>query len=255
MKVPTYCRAWMAANCNPKERWSREVHLVPWAGPVRLGGPPAVARSDVRRGGRMKFYKATEPDSVSFRDGVTKWRVGRITRLDGKPGTQLCRAGLLHASTELGEVLVGGSWPCRIFEVEPRSKLVTAPEHPYKVGGTAWKVMRELPSWMALGPNGESVAAHIERCKTLTEAEAVQLAAAWSASWSAAGYAAWDDARHAAHAAYVAHAAYAAANAAAHAAEDAVRDAAGALVVRDLITEEQFDTLYGPWASVIGSEA
>ena len=31
-------------------------------------------------------------------------------------------------------------------------------------------------------------------------------------------------------------------------------DAAIALVVKDLITPDQFDTLYGPWASVVGED-
>jgi hypothetical protein len=34
---------------------------------------------------------------------------------------------------------------------------------------------------------------------------------------------------------------------------DAARYAAWALMVKDLITPEQFDLLYGPWASVMGS--
>ena len=52
---------------------------------------------------------------------------------------------------------------------------------------------------------------------------------------------------------------YAARDAAGYAARDAARDAAGyaaayaalVLVVRDLITPEQFDLLFGPWASVM----
>jgi hypothetical protein len=77
---------------------------------------------------------------------------------------------------------------------------------------------------MALGPNGEAAVAHIERCKTITADEAARLCAARNAAWNAA----WDAAR------------------------DAAWDAAAALVVRDLITPEQFDLLYGPWASVFG---
>jgi hypothetical protein len=84
-------------------------------------------------------------------------------------------------------------------------------------------VVRELPAHLALGPNGETVAALIERARTITPDEAERLNAAWNAARDAARYAAW----------------YAA------------RDATLALVVKDLITPDQFNTLYGPWASVM----
>ena len=159
----------------------------------------------------MTYYKATRTDGTSFHDSTTKWKVGRITR-HPNPDTSkgLCSDGVLHISDAPGETLVGGSWPCRLFEVEPRSALISGDEH--KHGCTAVKVVRELPAWQALGPNGEAVAAHIEQCKVITLEQARQL--------NAAGFAA--------------------------------RDAALALVVRDLITPEQFDRLYGPWASVMG---
>jgi hypothetical protein len=47
----------------------------------------------------------------------------------------------------------------------------------HKYGCTKVKVVRELPAWQAFGPNGEAVAALIERCKTLTYD-----AAAWTAA-------------------------------------------------------------------------
>jgi hypothetical protein len=207
----------------------------------------------------MTYYKATKPDGTSFHDGTTLWRVGRITRLDGEHGTTLCNAGVLHAATRPGESLVGGSWPCRLFEVEPRTELVTDAKHPYKVGAYVWKVVRELPAHLALGPNGETVAALIERARTITPDEAERLNAAWnaardaarSAARSAARYAvrsaardaAWDAARYAAW--------NAARDAARYAAWYAARDATLALVVKDLITPDQFNTLYGPWASVM----
>ena len=162
----------------------------------------------------MTYYKATRTDGTSFYDSATKWTVGRITRHPNPETSKgLCSSGVLHISDAPGETLVGGSWPCRLFEVEPRSALISGDEH--KHGCTAVKVVRELPAWQALGPNGEAVAAHIEQCKTITPEQGRQLADAGYA----AGYAAWD--------------------------------AAFALVVRDLITPEQFDRLYGPWASVM----
>ena len=131
---------------------------------------------------------------------------------------------------------------------------------------------KELPGWQVFGPNGEAVAAHIERCKTITADEMARLYAAWrsarNAARSAAFNAAWNAARNALrNAAFNAafNAAWdaaryplgdaarnAAGNAAWNTAEDAAWYAGAALVVRDLISPEQFDLLYGPWASVFG---
>lgn len=219
------------------------------------------------------YYKATRPGATSFYDGKTAWTVGEITELpEPGRGTVLSKAGVLHASTEPGESLVGGSWPCRLFEVEPVGELITEHRHPYKVGAHAWRVVREIEAWRALGPNGEAVVALIERAKNTTYDEvarlgavrvAVQDTAAWYAARNAAQYAAWYAARLAAqdtawYAAQVApqdtawYAAQDAARIAAWvAAQDAARVAAMALVVRDTITTEQFDQLYGPWKSVM----
>ena len=228
----------------------------------------------------MTYYKATRIDGTSFHDGTTTWTVGKITRLPkSEQRTTLCEAGVLHASTEPGESLVGGSWPCRLFEVEPVGELITEAEHPYKVGAHAWRVVREIEAWRALGPNGEAVAALIERAGHLTLDEAGRLAdaawsaaadAAWGAAWRAAAGAAWGAAAGAAwvaaaDAAWVAtrDTAWVATRAAAwdaarHAAwvatRHAARDAAAALVVRDLISQKQFQVLYGPWASVMEGE-
>ena len=207
----------------------------------------------------MTYYKATRPDGTSFYDRTTKWTVGRIVKHPVPDlSLGLCSAGVLHISDAPGEVLVGGSWPCRLFEVEPRGELVSDGSH--KHGCAAVKVVRELPAWQALGPNGEAVADVIERCKTLTDEQAKHLAAAWAAryaAWYAAWYAVLDAARDAARYPAWAAAAWAAAlDAARDAARDAVldaaRDAALALLVHDLITAEQFDLLYGPWQSVMG---
>jgi hypothetical protein len=240
----------------------------------------------------VTFYKATRPDGTSFYNGTTKWQVGCIVRHPAPDlSLGLCSAGVLHISDAPGETLVGGWWPCRLFEVEPRDDMIGSEEHKY--GCTAVKVVRELPAWQALGPNGEAVAALIKRCRTMTYDEAEQLSAAGNAAgdaatyaagdaagyaagyaaWSAAGYAAtyaaWDAAgdaaRSAARSAAWSAARYAAWDAARSAAWDAAwdaawaaawsaaRSAAWALMVKDLITPEQFDLLYGPWASVMGS--
>ena len=241
------------------------------------------------------YYKATRPNGTSFYDSETKWQVGHIVRHPAPDlSLGLCSAGVLHISDAPGETLIGGSWPCRLFEVEPRSHpLLAEGSNGHKYGCTAVEVVCELPAWQALGPNGEAVAALIERCKTLTYGEVRQLAAAWDATWdaargaarNAAGGAAWDSARDAAWYAARGAARGAARNATWGAARVAARDAAWgaagdsawdsawvaawdvawdsarnatwdavlALTVKDLITLNQFDLLYGPWEKVLGS--
>ena len=203
------------------------------------------------------YYKATTTDALSFYDKTTTWKVGRITR-HPKPDLSegLCSTGVLHASDAPGETLLGGSWPCRLFRVEPRGEIIG---NGHKFGCAAWKVEEELPAWQALGPNGEDVAALIERAETLTAVEAERLkaaraaarAAAWDAARDAARDAAWDAAWDAARDA-ARDAAWAAAW---DAAWDAARDAARALVVRDRIPAERFDVLYGPWRAVVEESA
>ena len=215
----------------------------------------------------MTYYKATKPDGTSFYDGTTKWEVGKVTSLpEGDRKHTLCSAGLLHASTEPGESLTGGWWPCRLFVVELVGELITDDDHPYKVGAHEWLVTEEIEAWKALGPNGKRVAELIERCKTLTRDELRRLArawsaasnAAWSAAWYAASSAAWNAASSAASNAAWSAALNAAWNAAWNAASSASRDAALALLTWDLATEdgpytvEMRDLLYAPWKEVMG---
>ena len=168
----------------------------------------------------MTYYKATRPDGKSFHDGTTAWATGETVKIEMENRrADLCGVGILHASDAPGETLIGGRWPCRLFEVE--GEPVAQEDH--KFGFHELTVIRELPAWQALGPNGEAVTALIERSTTITPEQAERLRAARSAARSAA----WCAAR------------------------DAAADAVVALVVRDLITPEQFDVLYGPWASVM----
>ena len=81
------------------------------------------------------------------------------------------------------------------------------------------------------GPQSEHVCALVLRAARLTDNDAKSPAAAWDAARDAA----WDAAR-----------------AAARAAALAAARAAAAVVVRDLITPEQYALLAGPWESVMG---
>ena len=174
------------------------------------------------------MYKAVRPDGTSFRGAKIAWAVGEVTK--HPTSTAMIpndAATYLSASTEKADC-TGFSWPCRLFEVEPVGECLEGLDFPHKRAALAFRVVRELDAFEALGPNGEALAAFIERCKRLTADEALKLAAAWAATWAVARAAAGD------------------------AAWAAARDVAGALLVKDKITPDQFDTLTKPWRDAIG---
>ena len=180
-------------------------------------------------------YKALRPDGTDFATGTTKPRKGRwLPRIDGD--LIMCQRGY-HVSDAVAETLIGGSWPCKLARVEIPDGEWERQGH--KLVVPTYRVVEWLPAWQALGPNGEDIAALIERAKRLTDTEAQRLYAARSAAEDAAEDAAWSAAWSAA------------VSAAGQAAGDAAEYAAGALVVRDLITPKQFAILYGPWATVV----
>ena len=166
------------------------------------------------------FFKATRPDGTSFHDATTMWEVGRVTRLPARetPGDRLCGRGVLHAATVETETLAGGSWPCRLFTVEPVGDLVVSAAHPRKVGCHAWKVTGELEPWRVFGPQGRLVVRLVDQAGSLTLKQAQRIDAARDAAWSATRSAAWSAALDAAW-----DAAWAAARDAAWAAADALK--------------------------------
>ena len=197
----------------------------------------------------MPYYKAVRPDGTDFATGTTRPVVGEwMPRIKGH--LKLCKRGY-HVSDVPAETLIGGSWPCRLFEVEIAEDV--SPEHiaGHKRVVHTYRPLRELPAWQALGPNGEAVAALIERARSLTADEIQRLVAARGAARAAARGAALDAAVGAAGSAALDAARGAAGFAAGGAAGAAAGGAAVGLVVRDLITPEQFGVLYGQWASVI----
>ena len=197
------------------------------------------------------YYKAVRPDGTDFATGTTRPVVGEwMPRIEGK--LVLCERGY-HVSDEPGETLIGGSWPCRLFEVEIDEVVPYRNVDGHKSVVHTYRPTRELPAWVALGPNGEKVAAIIERVRVLTpdEQRALLRAQYGGPARNAARYAARNAARYAAR--------YAASDAARNAARNdawndawyAAWDATLATITRDLITQEQFDTLYDPWRRVI----
>lgn len=202
------------------------------------------------------YYKVVRPDGRSFYDPTFRWvpesggpipdgglLVSHPRHLD-----QRSAAGYLSVSTVPTDC-TGMRWPCRLLEVVavPRRKVITPePERmPSKRAASAWLVIRELDPHLALGPQGREVAAIIDRAGRLTQEEAALLDAARSASAAeySARLAAWDATEYAAR-----NTAWSAAWSAAF----AVWGAATATVVRDLISPADYQTLAGPWLSVIG---
>lgn len=213
------------------------------------------------------YYKATRPDGTDFKTGRVRYDVGATVHHPISRRFEHMRPNepetYLSTSVELGEVLLGGRWPCRLFRVEPVGNVVarTDGQYPYKRGCVSMVVAEELPPHLAFGPQGEQVAALFERLGALTALECARLAAAWDAAWDAAedakrnaADAAWDAKRHAAWAAAWDAAWATPWYAIRTAVRAAVRAAAAALVVRDVLAPEHFDVLYEPWASVIGDD-
>ena len=196
------------------------------------------------------FWKATRPDGTDFFSGTIDYAAALET---GEPVTvpevddpRCCTGTVLHASTVPTETLIGGSWPCRLFEVTG----TPVAEEWHKRGFFSLTVVREVDGHLALGPQGEYVAAVIDQAGRLDRQEAESLHAAWDAARAAARDAAWDSARDAARSA--------ARDAARAAAGAAAWDAARALIVRDLIgqhdfTQAAYRTLVGPWRTIVGS--
>ena len=206
------------------------------------------------------YYKAVRPDGTDFYSGRVLWDQIVEHPAPGSLGEEDAE-GYLSVSVSPTDC-TGMRWPCRLLVVEPvEGVLVWEPtlSLPSKRASHAWRVVRELPAYEALGPNGAEVAAFLDLLPTLTRAqwEAVRRAArdaarsaarvatwfaARNAAWSAAGSATWVAAGDAARSA----ARVATWRPARRATLDATLDAAGALVVRDLITTEQFDALTAP---------
>ena len=216
------------------------------------------------------YYKAVRPDGTDFRTGTVQWATpgrGRTRpRTVKHPTAKQVGADAseyLSASTVPTEC-TGMEWPCRLLTVEPvEGHEVTTPEPdtlPHKRASVAWRVTGEVDAHAALGPQSAQIATLIRRAATITEDEARRLrtaradgggaaqGAVWDAAWDAVWGAAWGAARGAAWGA----ARDAAWGAARDAAWGAARDAACALVARDLISTEHYDTLTTPWRTVIG---
>ncbi len=195
----------------------------------------------------MNYYKCTRPDGTDFQTGTIDYAAafasGEVIthpakRVKGEPATYLS-VSIAPADC------TGMAWPCRLFRVEPVGRAYKSVDLKHKRECSALRVVEELPAWQALGPNGQQVAALVEQARTITPDQLRQVVAASDAAWAAT-------ARDAARAAARAAAWAAAKRAAARRTNSPAWAAVWAYVVRDLITPEQFQTLAGPWISVMG---
>ena len=202
-----------------------------------------------RMTGQQTFYKAIREDGGSFNQPQFKWNTepGGVTV--HPTGTLTSGSDATHylSVATVPTDCMGMAWPCRLLEVEPVGVSWTPDSEslPNKRAALAFRTIRELEPTFALGPQGAELDALIKRAEKVTPTEGSARDAAGYAARYAAWYAAWDAARDAA------------LYAALYAAGNAAWDAAGALVVRDLITPGQFtrehyELLTKPWRTVIG---
>jgi len=204
------------------------------------------------------FYKAVRVDGFDFYTGAVDYAslCGTGESLPVKEAINdphCCSREVYHASVSAADTLIGASWPCRLFEVEGDAVC----KEDNKRGFFTLKVIRELPAWMTLGPNGEAVSRFIDSIpaainsvsaevfndfdyEAWDEAWDAALDASWHAAWGASRIAAWHAAREAAR------------EAVCDEAKNAARGAASALVVCDLISDEEFNVLTSPWFHALG---
>jgi len=209
------------------------------------------------------YYKAVRYDYGSFYDPEFKYGpTGTVVRHPAPEFLSSDPSDYISVSTVPANCIgfrykVDGE-PSRLLVVEPIGDVWSPNVYamPSKRAVGALMVIGELPISEAFGPNGKQVVEYLDSLPSLS-------AAAWDAARDAARSAArhasgaavlaakraavsFDAARDAAWAAARSAALSAALSAARSAAFDAARDAALALVVRDLITAEQFETFVAP---------
>ena len=102
-------------------------------------------------------------------DDLVSWGPSPNAVLSPDPGAE-------YATSEPGEVLEGGKWPCRLFTVEPSDDVFLDDLEPHLAGCSKWAVTAEVKPWQALGPYGQDVVLLIEQVRELTTDQATQIA-------------------------------------------------------------------------------
>ena len=232
------------------------------------------------------FFKAVRPDGTDFRTGKVHWLPADGAPIPeggwlvehphpGEVGNRYAVGYLSASSVETD--CAGFQWPARLLSVEPVGDVWTPDpgSFPRKRAAHAWRVVEELPAWQLLGPQGRQVLDIIEHTAHLTSSQIEGLAdARYSAryearnaaldaalrdrraAWDVARYAARDAARVASRVASRVAARYTALGVAWDVARDAARcstwDVVLGWLVKDLIPDEDFRALTGPWEQVVG---
>ena len=230
------------------------------------------------------YYKAVRPDGTDFHTGETRWAPpeGREAPWIVYHPSGCQEVPSTHPRDFLSVATVptdcaGMAWPCCLLQVRPvEGYPVATPDRkkfPNRVVATAWEVVAELDPRLALGPQAGQLLALLDTAERLTGDKFRDLAAAWRATGYAARYAAgnaaryavwdaavdvarnaaWNAARNATWNAARDAAGNAAVDAARDAARNAARDAAEALVARDCLAQEHYETLTRPWRTAVGA--
>ena len=210
------------------------------------------------------YYKAVRPDGTDFHTGETQWAPPEgheapwiVYHPSGLQKVPSAVASDFLSVATVPTDCTGMAWPCRLLQVRPvEGHPVATPgreEFPNRVVATAWEVISELDPRLALGPQADQLIALVDTAGRLTWDNLRDLDAAWTAALDAARpaarYAAWNAAGNAAR--YAAW--YAARDAAGNVAGNAAYDAAEALVARDCLAQEHYETLSRPWRTAVGT--
>lgn len=209
----------------------------------------------------MTYYKAVRPNGSSFHDSSFRWlpedgvipengwlakHPDPAERITVKSRAKASR--YLSVSTEPADC-TGFRWPCRLLVVEPNARPAKDDLYPHKMRVRSARVVDEVESWRAFGPNGRQVVAFITLLSSLplkvwSAAQVEAWSADWFEEWNGARVVLPSVARRAlSRRAAVVGAQAAAADVARRSAWSAVRDAAHALVLRDLLTPDHFTIL------------
>lgn len=135
------------------------------------------------------FYKAVQQNGTDFYSGRVDYAslcgtdqtlppLPKVNGRYGHDGPRCCTGDVYHASVAKADTLIGGSWPCRLFEVEGEP----VAEEDTKRGFYTLKVVRELPAHEALGPSGVALLALFAEIESLTWEQAERAPIQWESS-------------------------------------------------------------------------
>jgi hypothetical protein len=144
------------------------------------------------------FYKATRPDGTDFHSGKVDYAAAlrdgtvlthAVTATATFPPDKRTDASWYFSVSVTPTDCTGMRWPCRLFTVEPVGESWTpdATDLPSKRACTSLRVTAELSAHEVFGPQGEVVAAIIDRASRLTPDEVERLAVCGQASGKSCG--------------------------------------------------------------------